>query len=1140
MATEPMTTPTSKPTTPPLAPVAPAFGTAPVRPPPASDISSKAPPTAPRAFTEDRQDRQDRPASSGQSGGDQWAPPSGPSNSISPTIPTGPRGMQLQKAPRPSSKQWINPALVGSKPKMPESPKINRSQSFASPQQSRPFDPRTDSYSSRRDDEPRRPRSSGAGAETERAGTDGSLRPLSIPEPGDTRIERGTQSARASVDRDIRAPWKFPDLKTGVPETSDRASVASAISPTAVKTTSPTVSRPSDQQDDDAATAQEDGEIIEDQPPRKKSRLHISSKSFELPPKVTEIPTVDQSSDSDDEDMNDYFDSEIAKAESELQRLEHVNNAVPTEIVIRYAQVTHEALVAVATENGSLKDMLGPIPEGIVLPTQKEDVAPEPEKITPVEPVKAETDHVPVQQDAKQPTEPAVPTEDVVAEPQPKVEEMEVDSSHVLIPTVERPELPEENGDVAMEDAPMNGLDTAMSEAGPLVPNGVSAHVGGQQLLLPPGIAPPVGVDTTSPTPVEEEEDETDIEVDDVTLELVRPKMQTPPVDDLPYFNAKPWTKSRQAMSSMEHNPEVEAFISRILQDNSMFVRNEQQAKKLEYAGKYEEYLRFTISDDPVASKSRDAFNKANAPIDGGGSQVAGPEPKPEGRRGGRFATDRDIERIMAQSLLEAREKEERETRAEKLKHPSTSEAVIPDMYWTKEDRDKELFIDHSGFLNPEKLIANWQVLPPAANFTEQEAQLFEKAYLEFPKQWGRIADQIPGRDFHSCIQYYYLKKKELNLKEKLKRQPKKKKSRKTKARSSALVSELGNPDEPQDENAETGENGERRRPRRAAAPTWDFEKPHPESAEGTPAATPGRRGAAGKAESGTEKAEKPRRKRATKEKEPKQPKTPQVLAPTPQGVAKGARSRSSSKVPVPEFLPSQTPTAEMGRTPLSFDVGRASPMPGLPPAIVPAPGHVMSPADKALSATASTGPNASSNSNAAALLDIMAPPSLRPEPIPPPQSQVATFEFTGHVGSTPHVAAEPPERVGRATPSNANAASSYWSVAEMNNFPELLRSFGTDWQAIAQHMTTKTATMVSLTPGISSTIGTEDILKHARRLRTFTTSRPAGRSQSGARLPPRLTRRCNEERSCLFLQRRLLGQGTSDPTSALIVVPLQ
>lgn len=87
-----------------------------------------------------------------------------------------------------------------------------------------------------------------------------------------------------------------------------------------------------------------------------------------MPPKVTETLIVVRSSDSDDSDIKDDFNSEIAKAESELQRLEHLNNDVPTEIVIRYAQVTHEALVAIATENRSLKDMLSPIPEDIVLP----------------------------------------------------------------------------------------------------------------------------------------------------------------------------------------------------------------------------------------------------------------------------------------------------------------------------------------------------------------------------------------------------------------------------------------------------------------------------------------------------------------------------------------------------------------------------------------------------------------------------------------------------------------------------------------------------------------------------------------------------------------------------------------------------
>lgn len=41
--------------------------------------------------------------------------------------------------------------------------------------------------------------------------------------------------------------------------------------------------------------------------------------------------------------------------------------------------------------------------------------------------------------------------------------------------------------------------------------------------------------------------------------------------------------------------------------------------------------------------------------------------------------------------------------------------------------------------------------------------------------------------------------------------------------------------------------------------------------------------------------------------------------------------------------------------------------------------------------------------------------------------------------------------------------ASSYWSVSEINDFPLLLRSFGSDWQKIAAHMQTKTPVMVGL-----------------------------------------------------------------------------
>lgn len=41
---------------------------------------------------------------------------------------------------------------------------------------------------------------------------------------------------------------------------------------------------------------------------------------------------------------------------------------------------------------------------------------------------------------------------------------------------------------------------------------------------------------------------------------------------------------------------------------------------------------------------------------------------------------------------------------------------------------------------------------------------------------------------------------------------------------------------------------------------------------------------------------------------------------------------------------------------------------------------------------------------------------------------------------------------------------SSYWTVEEQNNFPALLRHFGSDWHGIAKFMTNKTHTMVRCT----------------------------------------------------------------------------
>ena len=51
---------------------------------------------------------------------------------------------------------------------------------------------------------------------------------------------------------------------------------------------------------------------------------------------------------------------------------------------------------------------------------------------------------------------------------------------------------------------------------------------------------------------------------------------------------------------------------------------------------------------------------------------------------------------------------------------------------------------------------------------------------------------------------------------------------------------------------------------------------------------------------------------------------------------------------------------------------------------------------------------------------------------------------------------------IGTGAAGGGTGTSSYWSVPESTDFPKMLDHFGTDWQAIASHMTSKTSVMVS------------------------------------------------------------------------------
>jgi len=336
-------------------------------------------------------------------------------------------------------------------------------------------------------------------------------------------------------------------------------------------------------------------------------------------------------------------------------------------------------------------------------------------------------------------------------------------------------------------------------------------------------------------------------------LEAVRKQMRTPPLSSLPTFNVKKWNEDPEFLQTLVADPMVEARVKKVIQDTKERRAQEQEEARRQWKARYLEYRRWTdFSDDPAAKASRDKFEKsrARAAAEAAAPRLstmpsAGAKPEPQRRTGSRWATEHDFERVLRESEQEAKETKEREERVARARTASAKEAKIPDMAWDEEEWQATQYIDKTHLIPFERSFAALEFGEPIDNFTEEEAAVFEAAYLEFPKQFTKIAEALNGRgykrDYKACIQHYYLVKHSSSLKEKLKKQPKKKKGRKAggpKPKSNALMADLGaGRDEAED--GQDGENGERRRPRRAA-PVWPFETPSSESEDVSPAPTPG------------------------------------------------------------------------------------------------------------------------------------------------------------------------------------------------------------------------------------------------------------------------------------------------------------
>ncbi|KAI1461190.1 hypothetical protein F4805DRAFT_316281 [Annulohypoxylon moriforme] len=1019
---------------PPVAPAAPSFGSVPNRTT-ATDVglaTGKAPPTGPRAL------KDERPAPSGSTlNADARMPPMGPSRSYmdigQSTIPSGPRSSNINR-PGPSSKQWINPNI---KRVPPESPKLNRSQSLA---QSRPTGSRPDGvHPDQPVDGDQRPSSSDTKSDPQVDKQPKDIQTVDADEESANPDQR-PQSARSSIDRE----HKSQDAASGATIKEEEGEVTHVDDTTQQ---SPVV-------EPEALPAVNETKPKE----RRRPTLKVPSKHVSLPKKEVKLPILDQSSESDDEEIGDVIESQMKEVEMKLKQLEGSED-VPIDVIVRHAVVSLEAVGRIMSEPEGLNDMVGPVPKDVSLPGKTApETEPQPERASSTEVTKSiedvkEVNDTPEVIKNKTPspsleketshTSPLNTGSSSAEHPQPSIEQdMDIPASPEAPPGENK--LKDDDRDVTMEDA----QDISQPDSEAQGPRRTQLSTSHRQSIDAPFEATNArsqeiskgGSSTPSPA---EDEDETDIEdVDFQTIEVIRQHMPTPPIESLPNFDKKRWDKDQDFLKLMDApQPSLDAFILQRLDEETSVLRAEERRRQELYDANYDRYLRFTMSDDPVAVKSREKFTLVSGTETNGHSRPGFHESRPEGTRRSRYASERDLERILEESRRVEDEKRERQMQAERERYRTEKEAVLPRQYQLPEEREKDFYRDVTGFIQPEKIVAAWELLPPVDNFTQEETATFEKAYLEFPKQWGRVSEPLAERDFGTSIQFYYLKKEKeaLNLKEKLKKRPRqRKKGGRGKQRSSALVSELGNGENENEENQETGENGERRRPRRAAAPTFNSEAtPATDGESGTPSGTPGRRGAKG--DGSAEKPErKPRGRRAAKDKEPKQPRVNQTLAAAPPAGSKGNRSRSSSRVHGPEWTTPQTPN-EAARTPTQYELAPSTA--AAPPVAISAP---FQPAQPILSPERGVPPPPPPPPAATMSVDTMGPPPLRPEP--PQQPPVAMLDMGQPAASDRR---------------SGTQASSYWSVPEANDFPQLLRSFGSDWAAIATHMRTKTPIMI-------------------------------------------------------------------------------
>lgn len=132
------------------------------------------------------------------------------------------------------------------------------------------------------------------------------------------------------------------------------------------------------------------------------------------------------------------------------------------------------------------------------------------------------------------------------------------------------------------------------------------------------------------------------------------------------------------------------------------------------------------------------------------------------GRRG---RTHGDSVRSEAE-FLEILANFERETARDPSVRSKLTSAHVPDLIYDPIIRDEVRYIDTNNFIEDKSIPYQRLIKDNINDFTPEEHEAFCEAYLQYPKQFGKIAKLMGGkRSFNDCVLHYYQTKKDVDYK---------------------------------------------------------------------------------------------------------------------------------------------------------------------------------------------------------------------------------------------------------------------------------------------------------------------------------------------------------------------------------------